>query len=168
MEDVQPGDDLDVVGHVGERAGPPAAVEVGDERRAADGTEHHPPTTEGHVAKRVAGMEGELGRRPGDERLDEAVVEADAAGRPIDGGTGPGKHVDGAGAEDLDPDLAEDPERRPVDRLDLVRAQDLDRRERVLDRSPGQLAEPRRRSAAAAMAGVDGHGDLMGRWSDRG
>ncbi len=113
-------------------------------------------------------MEGELGRRLGDERLDEAVVEADPPGRPIDAGACPGEDVDRPGAEDLDPDLAEDPERRPVDRLDLVCAQDLDRRERVLDHTPGQPAEPRRRTAAAAMTGVGGHGDLVGRWTDRG
>ena len=76
---------LDVVDEVGEVAGPPATVEVGHEGRPADRAEDEVVAAEDHVPLGVPGVEPELGRGLGDERLDLAVVEPDRAparGRP--------------------------------------------------------------------------------------
>jgi hypothetical protein len=66
-------------------------------------------------------------------------IEADATVRAVDGRAGPAKGVERPVAEHLDPDLGQHPQRRPMDRLDLVRRQDLDRPERVGQPPPGQL-----------------------------
>ena len=69
-------------------------------------------------------------------------------------------------AEDLEADLGEDPQRRAVDRLDLVGGQDLDRPERVDEPAPRQLLDaPARRGAAgggAPRAAGGGRGRSVG------
>ena len=55
VDDVERADEPDVVDEVGEVAGAPAAVEVGDERRPADGAEHEVRAAEDEVPLRVRG-----------------------------------------------------------------------------------------------------------------
>ena len=141
VDDLEAPDDLDVVDEVGQVARPAAAVEVGHEGRSADGAEDQVAAAERDVAPRVASVERELGRRLRDELLDQPAVEPGVAPAPVDDGSGPGEHVERPVTEHLDADLAEDPERGPVDRLDLVCAEDLDRPEWVHDRPPRELAE---------------------------
>ena len=102
-------------------------------------------------------MEDELGRRQRDERLDEPVVEPDVAPLAIDDRPRALECVERPLAEDLDPDLAQDPQRGQVDRLDLVGAQDLDRAERVDDRPPGEQGQPGRRPSTASAHPLRGH-----------
>src|SRR5262245_66560157 len=81
--------------------------------------------------------------------------------------TSPGslEQVDRPSAEHLDADIAQDPQPRLVDRLDLVGAQDLDRRERVDDPPPGQPRDPaadpplapRPATQELGIVGHDGH-----------
>ena len=75
-------------------------------------------------------------------------------GRPVDRRAGPPERVKRPVAEDLHPDLGQDPQRGEVDRLDLVGRQDLDRAERVDQPSPGQLRQAGRRPAWATTRSV--------------
>ena len=59
---------------------------------------------------RVAGVEREARRSQGDELLDLTRIEADVAAGPVDNGTATPEDVESAIAEDLDPDLGEDPQ----------------------------------------------------------
>ena len=70
VDDVERADDAEVVEEVGVVAGPPAALDVRDERRPADGAEHDVAVAEPDVPLRVAGMEHERRRRERDELLD--------------------------------------------------------------------------------------------------
>ncbi len=63
-------------------------------------------------------------------------------------------------AEDLDPDLGQDPQRRAMDRLDVVGRQDLDRSERVDQASPRELGEPGRGAARPASRAVGAAGRI--------
>ena len=71
-------------------------------------------------------------------------LHPDASGREVDARARAREDVERPVAEDLDPDLLEDPERRAVDRLDLVGRQDLDRLERIDEPPPRDLAELQR------------------------
>ena len=88
------------------------------------------------------------------ERLDLRGIEADHPCRPIDLRSGPGERVERPVAEDLHPDLREDAQRRDVDRLDLVRRQDLDRAIRVDQAPPRELADPGRGAPRSTPGGV--------------
>ena len=80
-----------------------------------------------------------------------------------------GERVEDPVAEDLHADLGQDPERRAMDRLDLVGGQDLERAERVDQPAPRELGEPGRGAArTAARAGVRVGGSGVGRASSRG
>jgi hypothetical protein len=59
VDDVERADHLHVVAEVGVVAGPPAAVDVGDERRAADGREDDVAATELEVLRGIPGVEAE-------------------------------------------------------------------------------------------------------------
>ncbi len=161
LDDVEARDHLDVVDEVGEVAGPPATVEVGHEGWPADRAEDQVVAAQGHVALRVAGVQPELGGCLRYELLDQAVIEPDRAAAPVDLGAGRREQVDRLVAEHLEADLAQDPERRPVDRLDLVRAEDLDRAKRVDDRAPGQLGDPAGNPARPAARAISRHRDLL-------
>ena len=76
VDDVERADDADVVEEVGVVAGPPAAVDVGDECRPADGREDDVAVAERQALRRIAGVEPERRRRLGDELLDLGRVEA--------------------------------------------------------------------------------------------
>ena len=163
VDDVERTDDADVVDEVGEVAGAPATIDVRDERRPADRAEHEMAGAEDDVPFRVARVERELGRRGRDELLDLGGVEADVAGEAVHSGARPGKRVEHAIAQDLEADLGEDPERGPVDGLDLVLGQDLDRAERVGQPPPGELLDarglaPRSASVRLGRVGVAGRG----------
>ena len=80
-------------------------------------------------------------------------IEPDAAAGAVDRRAGAGEGVERPVAEHLDPDLGQDPQRRRVDRLDLVGRQDLDRAERVDQPPPRELWQTRRGAARAAAAG---------------
>ena len=77
----------------------------------------------------------------------------------IDPRPGAGERVERAVAQALHADLLEDPERGPVDRLDLVGADDLERPERVAERPPGSGARRRRprRTRRRPCSGVNLH-----------
>jgi hypothetical protein len=102
-------------------------------------------------------VERELGRRGGDERFGEIGVEPDAAIGAIHRGAGADEEIDRPVAEDLDPDLGEDPEGRPVDLLDVVGRQDLERSERVRQRPERELRDASARAPCMASMG-DGLG----------
>ena len=157
VDDVERADDAEVVEEVGVIAGPPAALDVGDERRPADGAEHDVAVAEPDVPLRVAGVEPEGRRGERDELLDLAGIEADVATGPVDGGAAALEQVEGAVAEDLDADLGEDPERGSMERLDLVGREDLDRPVRVADRAPRELGDAAGRPAYSTAAGLGRH-----------
>ena len=141
MDHVEAADQPHVVHEVRVVAGAPAAVEVRHERRAADRTEHEVVAAEADVPLRIAGVEREFGGREGDELLDTGRIQSNATRRVVDVRAVDTEQVDRPVAEDLHADLAEDPERRPMDHLDLVRAQDLDRAVRVAQGPPRSLAD---------------------------
>ena len=154
VDDVEGADEPDVVDEVGEVAGPPAAVEVAHEGRPADGPEDEVRAAEQDVPLGVPGVQVELGRRGRDQRLDVVGIEPDTPVGAVDGRAGARERVERPVAEHLDPDLGQDPQRRPVDRLDLVRRQDLDRPERVGQPPPGELLQTGRGAARSAARAV--------------
>ena len=80
VDDVERADDPDVVLEVREVAGPPAAIDVGDERRPADRAEDQVAIAEDEVPLRVPGVELEARRR-----------RARSAPRPARGRGGPAR-----------------------------------------------------------------------------
>ena len=110
VDDVERGDQPDVLDEVRVVAGTAAAIEVGDERRPADGREDEVGAPEDDVPVRVAGVEPELGRRGPDQLLGVGRVEADASLESVDPGAGRRERVEHAVAEDLEPDLGQDPQ----------------------------------------------------------
>jgi len=89
--------------------------------------------------------------------LEQAIVEADVAPLTIDRATRAREQVERPVPEDLHPDLAQDPERGEVDRLDLVCTDDLDRAVWVDDRPPGQLGQPAGCAPPASADAAGGH-----------
>ena len=154
VEDVDGSDEPHVVDEVGEVARPPAAVEVAHERRPADRAEDQVRAAEEHVALGVPGVQPELARGRRHQRLHLRRIEADHPRRPIHLRSGPRERVERPVAEDLHPDLGEDAQRRHVDRLDLVRRQDLDRAIRVDQAPPRELADPGRGAPRSTPGGV--------------
>ena len=169
VDDVEGADEPDVVDEVGEVAGPPAAVEVAHEGRAADGPEDEVRAAEGDVPLGVPGVQIELGRSSRDQRLDVVGIEPDAPVGAVDGRAGARERIERPVAEHLDTDLGQDPQRRPMDRLDLVRRQDLDRPERVRQPPPRELLQtgrgatrpPTRTVMRLRRGSVTGVGDLV-------
>ncbi len=163
VDDVERADQSHVVDEVGAVAGAPATIEVAHERRAADGAEHEVGAAELEVAFGVAGMHPERRGRESHELLDLAGVQADRPGLTIDPCAGAGKRVQRSIAEHLEPDLGEDPQRGPVDRLHMVGGQELDRPERVDQPSPRELRDPRRLAPWASALGLVRHRSLTTR-----
>ena len=101
----------------------------------------------------------------GDQLLDLAGIQAHGAGQRIHARARPREGIEGTVAQDLHADLGQDPERRAMDRLDVIRRKDLDRTERVPEPAPGHLrdaaADPSRASAMGFGAGLDGHGRML-------
>src|SRR6185369_16146414 len=128
VDDVERADDPDVILEVGEVARASAAIEVGHECGPADRTENEVSIAEYEVALWVPGEQFEPRRRESDELGDLRRLEADARGRattggvarPLDPGTCPFEQVDRSPAQDLDADVAQDPQSRVMNRLDLV------------------------------------------------
>ena len=86
-------------------------------------------------------------------------IEADHPRRPIHLRSGTRERVKRPVSEDLHADLREDAQRRDVDRLDLVRREDLDRAIRVDQAPPRELADPGRGAPWSTPGGVGlGHG----------
>jgi hypothetical protein len=110
VDDVERADDAEVVEEVGVIARPPAAIDVGHERRSADRAEHEVTVPECHIPSRVPSVEREARRRLRDQCLDLSRLEAGCARRPVDVRSGGHEQVDRAIAEYLDADLGEDPE----------------------------------------------------------
>ena len=167
VDDVEGADDADVVEEVGVVAGPPATVDVGDEGGAADGREDDVAVTERQALRGVAGVKPERRRGLRDELLDVGRVEPHAARLAVDRRAGRGQQVDGPVAEELDADLGQDPERRAVERLDLVGGEDLDRAVGVPDGPPRQLGDPARRPTRSPPAGLGRHGRTIRRAAGR-
>ena len=172
---VERADQPDVVDEVGEVARPPAAIEVAHERRPADGAEDEVRAAE--ARRRAPGS----GRAAGTRAAPVATSASTWAGsrrtiRVARSTRRPGRRerIERPVAQDLHPDLGEDPQRRDVDRLDLVRGQDLDRAERVDQPPPRQLADPGAPRDAVDGAGLgvgargDGHARLIGYARSRG
>ena len=139
VDDVEAADAADEVLHDLERARP-AARGRGPTRRPA----RRRPRRRGGRHRRSRFRAGfracsvNSAGRQRDELLDLGAVEADRAPLPVDPRPRAGERIERAVAQALHADLLEDPERRPVDRLDLVGADDLERPERVAQRPPGQ------------------------------
>ena len=173
VDDVEAADHADVGLEVRGVAGPSAAIEVGHERRPADRAEDE-----------VAVPEDEV-RAPGSARAARSATgRARRAPRPAPGRAGPGlpghgrrprarrarrrasKQIQRPAAEHLHADVSQDRQRGAVDRLDLVRGQDLQRRVGVDDAPPRQSGNaagdspglrPRARATAAgAFSGRSG------------
>ncbi len=108
-------------------ADPPAAVEVGDVRRAADGPEGDPVATQLDVVGGVPGVERELRRRGLDQLGDHLGIEAHALRIGGDGRAGRAQDLARVGVEEVHPDLGQDAQRAGVDRLELVGGQELGR-----------------------------------------
>ena len=168
VDDVERADEPDVVDEVRVVAGPAAAVEVGDERRPADGAEDEVGAAEDDVPLRVAGVEPELGRRGPDQLLGVGRVQADASLEAVDPGAGRRERVQHAVTEDLEPDLGQDPERRAVDGLHLVGRQDLERPERVRQAAPWKLLDRAAGPPRPAAMGLGGRRGGVARGVGRG
>ena len=167
VDDVESADDPDVVDEVGEVAGPPATIEVVDERRAADGPEDQVRATEDDVPLRVPGVELELDGAVATSASTWAGSSRTLRVEPIDRRAGAGEGVERPVAQDLDADLGQDPKRRLVDGLDVVVRQDLERPERVDQPSPRQLRETRRLAARPPLRTAGRARQLLRRARDR-
>ena len=139
---------------VGPVADPPAAVEVGHVRRAADGPERDPVATEFDVVSRVAGMEGEPRRRRPDALGDHVGVEPDPLRARLDRGTGRPKHLAAIGVEEVHPDLGEHAQRTAVDGFELVRRDHLGGPVAHAGLSPRPLGRERASSVRLAASGA--------------
>jgi len=100
-------------------------------------------------------MDAEGRWRAADELLHLVWVHPDATGGAIHLRAGPREDIQGPIAKHLDADLGQDPERRQMDRLELVRGQDLERTERV-DQAPPR--ETRHAAAGPAVLAARGAG----------
>ena len=163
VEDVEGPDEPHVVDEVGEVARPPAAVEVAHERRPADRAEDDVRATEEHVALGVPRVQPELARGqsppatpPARDRGGPSVSPDPPALRP------PASASSARSPRTSIPISDEDAQRRDVDRLDLVRREDLDRAVRVDQAPPRELADPGRGAPRSTPGGVG-----LGRWSWR-
>ena len=154
VDDVDGADETDVVDEVGEVAGPPAAIQVARECRTTDGTEDEVRATESDVPLGIPGVEVEFGRCGCDQLLDMGGIEPDTAVRSVDGRARIGEGVERPVAEHLDPDLGQHPQRRPMDGLDLISRQDLDRPKRVGQPPPGELLQSGRGAPRPATRAV--------------
>jgi hypothetical protein len=139
-----------------------SAVEVAHERGTADRAEHEIRAAEQHVPLRVAGVQLELARRLRDQGLHLPRIEADVPGCPVDPCTGTRECGERPIPEDLHPDLGQDPQRRQVDRLDLVLGQDLDRPVRIDEPAPRQLPDATGHSPRPAVHSLGlGHARML-------
>ena len=124
---------------------PPAAIEVGDEGRPADGPEDEVRAAERRG--RARGLRAWSRELEGARATSASTCAGSSRTRRVERsthGAGRRERVEGPVAQDLHPDLGQDPERGAVDRLDLVGGQDLDRPERVDQPPPRQLRDPGR------------------------
>ncbi len=120
VDDIEGTDQAHVIAEVGDVAWASAAVEVRHEGRPADRAEDEVRATEHDIPLRVPRAEREQGGREGNQLLDLSRVHPDRAGLTVHGRARAAQQIDRAIAEHLHPDLRKDPQRRGVDRLDLV------------------------------------------------
>src|SRR4029078_12267438 len=85
-----------------------------------------------------------------------APTRPGAAARPRGRAARP-QPIDRAVAQDLHADLLEDPERGAMDRLDLVRGEDLERAEGILEAPGRELTDPAVDASRAAMTRLRRH-----------
>ncbi len=104
------------------------------------------------VVGRVAGMQDEAAGRLGHQRLDQRGVEAHAAAAILEHRAALAQDLARLGQQEVDADVAQDLERRLVDRLDLVGRQDLDRPVEQPDWLARQLDDPARPMVAGALS----------------
>ena len=118
------------VGEILEGRAAPPALEVGYERRAVDGSVDQVIAAYRDGALGIASLIFEGGRSFGSHLEHPASVEA----HPIvlDLHPGPAQKVAGAGVEEVDADLLQDGHRLAVDRLHVLRGEDVVRLEAVL------------------------------------
>jgi hypothetical protein len=159
VDDVEGADHAHVVDEIREVPGPASPVEVGHEGRTADRAEDEVAPADRDRSRRIPGVNGDRRRSAPDERVDEATVEPDPPGRPIDDRalTRPREQVQRPVAEHLDAHLTQDSQRCAVDRLDLVGRHDLERPERVDEPAPRHLGDTARGSARPPTSPFSAH-----------
>ena len=110
---------------VGPVADPAAAVHVGDVGRAGDRTERHGRSADGQAVVGVPGVEAERRGRGGDPLEHHVRVEPHPRPVAVDVGPRLGQQAAGLRVQEVHADVAQDPQRREVDDLELVLRHDL-------------------------------------------
>jgi hypothetical protein len=152
MDDVEGLREPDEVAVVLKIARPAAAFAIVDVGRTTDGRKADRTAADGNAALRVAGRQGEGGRRLGHHLRNEAPVEPHDLGLEIHRGARPLQKLQRARAQEFNPELFQDLQRRVVNRLDLIGAEELERRVWIDHRPPGQLLKSCVFSSAVATA----------------
>ncbi len=154
VDDVERLDKLYEIPEIGPVTGTPAAVHVGRIGRAGDRAKCHPVAPDRQRPVRVAGMQRELLRRTAHHAFDQAALEPDPVAARFDIGAGGAQDRPGFLAQDVEPDLLENRERRFVNLLDRVRRKRLDRAVGVARLFPRQLRDGIDATGAAPSAGM--------------
>ena len=180
MDDVEGLSEADEVLVVAMIPRPAAAGAVGRIGRAPHRAEGDVAAADGEAAGGIARMQGEFSRREPDLRLDQRGRKAHALRGRIDIGAGVLQHRTRPVVQEVHADLLEHCERGAVDRLQLVRRNEIERREGQarLRRRPARrgwrraLAAPSLPAPLLLRLCVSGHGaaplSLAGRGSRRG
>ena len=143
VADVQALGEPEQIAVVGEVAGDPAALEVGDVRRAADHAEIDRIAADRDVALGIAGVQGEFFGCGADPLLHESGVEAYPRPVRIDVRASLPQDVPRLRQQEIDPDLGQHAQRGVVDRLDLIRREDLEGRIGIVQLTRRGLARAR-------------------------
>ena len=147
---------------VGERAIAPLVVEVIHERRAVSRRERHLVAADLGAALGIARVHHEMARVSGNQRHEQ--LARDAHPIALDLGAGRAPHPARLVVAEIDPDLLEDVERRPMDQLEALGIQDLVHRDGALqDRQPAALRPgprlaPGGSAAASSLSRCGRHG----------
>ena len=137
LQDIEALHQPDVVLEIGEVARPAAAIEIAGIGRTAHRIEGDMVGAEGDGAFRIARAKREFSRRPGNKLHHECPVETDEFAGHF--GTGSLQMTPCLFRKEFDAEFLEHAQRRLVDRLEMVRGNDLDRRIGILQTAPRQL-----------------------------
>ena len=108
-------------------AGAPPGRALRDVRRRRNAAEGDPVATDVQVPFRSAAVQGELARRGRHQRLDQRRIEPHSGRSGIDRCAGVREQTSRLGEQEVDADLLEHPQRRPVDVLEFVVGHDPQR-----------------------------------------
>ena len=148
--------ELDEVVQVLQRAVAAAAIEVGDERRAAHRREHRCVAAEADAALGVARVQNEFLRRRAEQRAGQAAGNAHALAAHVGAGVTPQAQRFGVATE-FDADFLEDRLGVRLDDLDRFAAQQFDVRDAAADvRQLAEAALAARRAARFPVAAAAG------------